>query len=50
VQQDGKKNKYKQDCSGAYGGVWHSLRFARVWSQAAGFLLVHVAGICLQLP
>jgi hypothetical protein len=33
-----------------YGGLWRILRLAGVWSQAVGFVLVHVAGIWLHSP
>jgi hypothetical protein len=38
----------KRIYSGAYSGVWQSLRLAEVWSQAAGFVLVCLAGIWLS--
>jgi hypothetical protein len=36
-------------CKRGYGGVWRSLRFTEVWSQAVDFVLVLLAGIWLQL-
>jgi hypothetical protein len=45
---DSGSKKCKRGCSGAYGGVWRSLRFAGVWSQAVGFVLVRLAGTWRQ--
>jgi hypothetical protein len=41
---DSGSKKCKRGC----GGVWRSVRLARVWSQAVGFVLVRLAGIWLQ--
>jgi hypothetical protein len=40
----------KRGYGGAYGVVWRSLRLVGVWSQAVGFVLVHLAGIWFQSP
>jgi hypothetical protein len=40
--------KCKRGYGGACGGVWRSLHLAGVFSQAVGFVLVHLAGIWLQ--
>jgi hypothetical protein len=45
----GNKN-VKGAYGGAYDGVWQSLRFTGVWSQAVSILLVCLAGIWLQSP
>jgi hypothetical protein len=47
---DSGSNKRKRGYGDANGGVWRSLSLAGVWSQAAGFVLVHLAGIWLQSP
>jgi hypothetical protein len=47
---DFRSRKCKKGYTGAYGGIWRSLRLARVWSQAVGFALVHLAGIWFQAP
>jgi hypothetical protein len=31
-------------CKRGYGGIWRSLRLARVWIQTVGFVLVRLAG------
>jgi hypothetical protein len=42
---DSGSKKCKRGYGGVYGGVWRSLRLARVWSQAVGFLLVWFATV-----
>jgi hypothetical protein len=43
-----------KECKRCFGGVyraaWWSLRVAGVWSQAVGFALLRLVGICLQSP
>jgi hypothetical protein len=48
VSSDGGSSGSKKCCGGTYDGVWWNLRFAGVWSQAVGFMLVHLAGIWNQ--
>jgi hypothetical protein len=38
----------KRGYGGSSGEVWRNQRLAGVWSQAVGFVLVHLAGIWLQ--
>jgi hypothetical protein len=40
--------KCKRDYGGSYGQVWYSLCLVGVWSQAVGFVLVHLVEIWLQ--
>jgi hypothetical protein len=47
---DSGSKKCKRGYGDPYGGVWRRLRLAGVWSQAVGFVLVHLAGIWLQSP
>jgi hypothetical protein len=44
---DSGSKKCKRGYGGAYGVVWRSLHVAGFWSQAVGFVLVRLAGICL---
>jgi hypothetical protein len=45
---DSGRKKCKRGYGGAYGGVCQSLCLTGVWSQAVGFVLVHLAGIWLS--
>jgi hypothetical protein len=47
---DSGSKKCKRGYGGANGGVWWSLRLAKVWSQAVGFVFTLLAGIWLQSP
>jgi hypothetical protein len=47
---DSGSKKCKRGYGGAYGGVWRSVRLARLWGQAVGSVLLRLAGIWLQSP
>jgi hypothetical protein len=42
-------NSGNKKCKWGYGGVWQSPHLAGVWSQAVGFVLMHLARIWLQM-
>jgi hypothetical protein len=54
ILASGRGDYGNKNAKGAYGvayyGVWESLRFTGVWSQAVSILLVCLAGIWLQSP
>jgi hypothetical protein len=46
---DSGSKKCKHDYGGAHGGSWPSLLLAGIWSQAVGFMFLHLASATVKI-